>query len=143
MTEIMEQVEKALGDIRPALQADGGDIEPGEHADDRSLRRARHEAASRGCWPGGYATQWASASSSRYFVVVRNAAAGGLRPAAGPSQAKRLLKGVVDRRETRSSEPSQAEGTIKKEEEASSSSDFGLFARHRAATRARDPSALP
>jgi Fe-S cluster biogenesis protein NfuA len=27
MTEIMEQVEKALGDIRPALQADGGDIE--------------------------------------------------------------------------------------------------------------------
>ncbi len=27
MTEILEQVEKALGDIRPALQADGGDIE--------------------------------------------------------------------------------------------------------------------
>ncbi len=27
MTEIVEQVEKALGDIRPALQADGGDIE--------------------------------------------------------------------------------------------------------------------
>jgi len=27
MAEIKEQVEKALGDIRPALQADGGDIE--------------------------------------------------------------------------------------------------------------------
>jgi Fe-S cluster biogenesis protein NfuA len=27
MTEIKEEVEKALGDIRPALQADGGDIE--------------------------------------------------------------------------------------------------------------------
>lgn len=27
MTELKKQVEKALGDIRPALQADGGDIE--------------------------------------------------------------------------------------------------------------------
>ena len=27
MTELKEQVELALGDIRPALQADGGDIE--------------------------------------------------------------------------------------------------------------------
>ena len=27
MAEIKEQVEQALGDIRPALQADGGDIE--------------------------------------------------------------------------------------------------------------------
>ena len=27
MAELKEQVEKALGDIRPALQADGGDIE--------------------------------------------------------------------------------------------------------------------
>lgn len=27
MTELKEQVEKALEDIRPALQADGGDIE--------------------------------------------------------------------------------------------------------------------
>jgi Fe-S cluster biogenesis protein NfuA len=27
MTEMKEQVEKALADIRPALQADGGDIE--------------------------------------------------------------------------------------------------------------------
>jgi Fe-S cluster biogenesis protein NfuA len=27
MVEIKEQVEKALADIRPALQADGGDIE--------------------------------------------------------------------------------------------------------------------
>ena len=27
MAELKEQVEKALGDIRPALQADGGDVE--------------------------------------------------------------------------------------------------------------------
>ena len=27
MAEIKEQVEQALGDIRPALQADGGDVE--------------------------------------------------------------------------------------------------------------------
>ena len=35
MTEIIkEQVEKALGDIRPALQADGGDIELVDVLDD-------------------------------------------------------------------------------------------------------------
>src|SRR6202453_1753480 len=54
---------------------DGGDIEPGEHADDRkpvrqSLPRGRLRSGSA---VGGYATQRASASSSRYLPVVRNA----------------------------------------------------------------------
>ena len=34
MAEIKEQVEQALGDIRPALQADGGDIELVDVTDD-------------------------------------------------------------------------------------------------------------
>ena len=48
MTELKEQVEKALGDIRPALQADGGDIELVDVLDD-GVVQVRLQGACAGC----------------------------------------------------------------------------------------------
>jgi len=48
MAEIKEQVEKALGDIRPALQADGGDIELIDVTDD-GVVQVRLQGACAGC----------------------------------------------------------------------------------------------
>jgi len=49
MAEIIkEQVEKALGDIRPALQADGGDIELVDVLDD-GVVQVRLQGACAGC----------------------------------------------------------------------------------------------
>ena len=47
MTEIKEQVEQALGDIRPALQADGGDIELVDVKD--GVVQVRLQGACAGC----------------------------------------------------------------------------------------------
>jgi Fe-S cluster biogenesis protein NfuA len=44
----MEQVEKALGDVRPALQADGGDIELVGVTDD-GIVQVRLQGACAGC----------------------------------------------------------------------------------------------
>ena len=48
MTILMEQVEKALGDVRPALQADGGDIELVGVTDD-GIVQVRLQGACAGC----------------------------------------------------------------------------------------------
>ena len=48
MTALMEQVEKALGDVRPALQADGGDIELVGVTDD-GIVQVRLQGACAGC----------------------------------------------------------------------------------------------
>ncbi len=48
MTVLMEQVEKALGDVRPALQADGGDIELVDVTDD-GVVQVRLQGACAGC----------------------------------------------------------------------------------------------
>ncbi len=48
MTVLMEQVEKALGDVRPALQADGGDIELVGVTDD-GIVQVRLQGACAGC----------------------------------------------------------------------------------------------
>lgn len=45
---MMEQVEKALGDVRPALQADGGDIELVGVTDD-GIVQVRLQGACAGC----------------------------------------------------------------------------------------------
>jgi Fe-S cluster biogenesis protein NfuA len=47
MTEMKEQVEKALADIRPALQADGGDIELIDVVD--GIVQVRLQGACAGC----------------------------------------------------------------------------------------------
>ncbi len=47
MVELKEQVEKALGDIRPALQADGGDIEFVDVVD--GVVQVRLQGACAGC----------------------------------------------------------------------------------------------
>ncbi len=47
MTELKEQVEKALDDIRPALQADGGDIEFVDMVD--GVVQVRLQGACAGC----------------------------------------------------------------------------------------------
>src|SRR5450830_1462183 len=47
MTELKEQVEQALGDIRPALQADGGDIELVDVKD--GVVQVRLQGACAGC----------------------------------------------------------------------------------------------
>jgi Fe-S cluster biogenesis protein NfuA len=47
MAEIKEQVEKALADIRPALQADGGDIELIDVVD--GVVQVRLQGACAGC----------------------------------------------------------------------------------------------
>ena len=47
MTELKEQVEKALDDIRPALQADGGDIEFVDFVD--GVVQVRLQGACAGC----------------------------------------------------------------------------------------------
>ena len=47
MEELKEQVEKALDDIRPALQADGGDIEFVELVD--GVVQVRLQGACAGC----------------------------------------------------------------------------------------------
>jgi Fe-S cluster biogenesis protein NfuA len=47
MAELKEQVEKALGDIRPALQADGGDIEFVDFVD--GVVQVRLQGACAGC----------------------------------------------------------------------------------------------
>ena len=47
MTELKEQVEQALGDIRPALQADGGDIELVDVQD--GVVQVRLQGACAGC----------------------------------------------------------------------------------------------
>lgn len=47
MTELREQVEKALEDIRPALQADGGDIEFVDVVD--GVVQVRLQGACAGC----------------------------------------------------------------------------------------------
>ena len=47
MAELKEQVEKALGDIRPALQADGGDIELVDVVD--GVVQVRLQGACAGC----------------------------------------------------------------------------------------------
>jgi Fe-S cluster biogenesis protein NfuA len=47
MAEIKEQVEKALDDIRPALQADGGDIELIDVVD--GVVQVRLQGACAGC----------------------------------------------------------------------------------------------
>ena len=47
MTEMKEQVEKALADIRPALQADGGDIELIDVVD--GVVQVRLQGACAGC----------------------------------------------------------------------------------------------
>ncbi len=47
MTEMKEQVEKALEDIRPALQADGGDIELIDVVD--GIVQVRLQGACAGC----------------------------------------------------------------------------------------------
>ena len=48
MTILMEQVEKALGDVRPALQADGGDIELVGVTED-GIVQVRLQGACAGC----------------------------------------------------------------------------------------------
>jgi Fe-S cluster biogenesis protein NfuA len=48
VTVLMEQVEKALGDVRPALQADGGDIELVGVTDD-GIVQVRLQGACAGC----------------------------------------------------------------------------------------------
>ncbi len=48
MTALLEQVEKALGDVRPALQADGGDIELVSVTDD-GIVQVRRQGACAGC----------------------------------------------------------------------------------------------
>ena len=48
VTALMEQVEKALGDVRPALQADGGDIELVGVTDD-GIVQVRLQGACAGC----------------------------------------------------------------------------------------------
>jgi len=48
VTILMEQVEKALGDVRPALQADGGDIELVGVTDD-GIVQVRLQGACAGC----------------------------------------------------------------------------------------------
>jgi Fe-S cluster biogenesis protein NfuA len=48
MTVLLEQVEKALGDVRPALQADGGDIELVGVTDD-GIVQVRLQGACAGC----------------------------------------------------------------------------------------------
>ena len=48
MTALLEQVEKALGDVRPALQADGGDIELVGVTDD-GIVQVRLQGACAGC----------------------------------------------------------------------------------------------
>ncbi|HJW75812.1 MAG TPA: NifU family protein [Thermoleophilia bacterium] len=45
---MLEQVEKALGDVRPALQADGGDIELVGVTDD-GIVQVRLQGACAGC----------------------------------------------------------------------------------------------
>ncbi len=45
---MMEQIEKALGDVRPALQADGGDIELVGVTDD-GIVQVRLQGACAGC----------------------------------------------------------------------------------------------
>jgi Fe-S cluster biogenesis protein NfuA len=45
---LKEEVEKALGDIRPALQADGGDIELVEVGDD-GVVKVKLQGACAGC----------------------------------------------------------------------------------------------
>jgi len=47
MTELREQVERALDDIRPALQADGGDIEFVDLVD--GIVQVRLQGACAGC----------------------------------------------------------------------------------------------
>ena len=47
MAEIKEQIEKALADIRPALQADGGDIELIDVQD--GIVQVRLQGACAGC----------------------------------------------------------------------------------------------
>ena len=47
MTELREQVERALDDIRPALQADGGDIEFLDLVD--GIVQVRLQGACAGC----------------------------------------------------------------------------------------------
>jgi len=48
MTVLLEQVEKALGDVRPALQADGGDIELVGVTED-GIVQVRLQGACAGC----------------------------------------------------------------------------------------------
>jgi Fe-S cluster biogenesis protein NfuA len=48
VTVLTEQVEKALGDVRPALQADGGDIELVGVTDD-GVVQVRLQGACAGC----------------------------------------------------------------------------------------------
>ncbi len=48
MTVLLEQVEKALGAVRPALQADGGDIELVSVTDD-GIVQVRLQGACAGC----------------------------------------------------------------------------------------------
>jgi Fe-S cluster biogenesis protein NfuA len=48
VTVMLEQVEKALGDVRPALQADGGDIELVGVTDD-GIVQVRLQGACAGC----------------------------------------------------------------------------------------------
>jgi Fe-S cluster biogenesis protein NfuA len=48
VTALLEQVEKALGDVRPALQADGGDIELVGVTDD-GIVQVRLQGACAGC----------------------------------------------------------------------------------------------
>jgi Fe-S cluster biogenesis protein NfuA len=48
VTVLTEQVEKALGDVRPALQADGGDIELVGVTDD-GIVQVRLQGACAGC----------------------------------------------------------------------------------------------
>jgi len=48
VTVLLEQVEKALGDVRPALQADGGDIELVGVTDD-GIVQVRLQGACAGC----------------------------------------------------------------------------------------------
>ncbi len=48
MTVLLEQVEKALGDVRPALQADGGDIEL-VGVTDEGIVQVRLQGACAGC----------------------------------------------------------------------------------------------
>jgi Fe-S cluster biogenesis protein NfuA len=48
VTVLLEQVEKALGDVRPALQADGGDIELVGVTED-GIVQVRLQGACAGC----------------------------------------------------------------------------------------------
>lgn len=54
MSELSTKVEKVIGEIRPMLQADGGDIELVEVTEDRVVK-VRLQGACKGC-PGAQMT---------------------------------------------------------------------------------------